>query len=148
VLGIAWGLGTICGSIAGGLLAQPAKKMPSLFGQTLFETFPYLLPNVVSAAMLLLGLIATIVFLKEPERAQKSTNPGVGSESVLKLIWREKQIMLTIAMYVCCGAINTFCKETNPLFFVASLDHGGLNFGTRCFVVVVVVVAVHHLTSY
>lgn len=26
------------------------------------------------------------------------------------MMWREKQIMLTVAMYVMCGAINTFCK--------------------------------------
>lgn len=57
--------------------------------------------------------------------------------------------MLAISLYVLCGAINTFCKgnsirfyififiyflffftETNPLFFVASVAHGGLNFSS------------------
>lgn len=68
-LGIAWGLGTICGSLSGGLLAQPAMKKPEWFGNTLFETFPYLLPNLLSALMLLLGLIATFVFLKVRRKA-------------------------------------------------------------------------------
>ena len=128
-LGIAWGLGTICGSVTGGVLAQPAKKWPEAFGGTIFGTFPYLLPNLVSAFMLLIGLLGTIIFLKEPERAKKKA-AAESSDHVFKLIWREKQIMLTIAMYVFCGALNTFCKETNPLFFVATIMKGGLDFGT------------------
>ncbi len=67
----------------------------------------------------------------------------------MRIIWRDKQIVLAISLYVTCGALNTFCKglsfvfhtiqaftfwffaaETNPLFFVASPEHGGLGFGS------------------
>ncbi len=64
LLGIFWGLGSICGSIAGGILARPAKKNPQMFGGTIFETFPYLLTNLSAAFMMVVGLIITAIFLK------------------------------------------------------------------------------------
>lgn len=77
-----WALGTIFGSVTGGVLAQPAKKLPNVFGGTVFETFPYLLPNLLSAFMLLLGLIATIVLLQVEKR---KNNLSLFFSSVLSL---------------------------------------------------------------
>ncbi len=70
-LGVAWGLGSICGSVVGGVLARPAKKWDFFIG-TAFDTFPYLLTNLVNAAMMLIGIAATAVFLKEPVRPARA----------------------------------------------------------------------------
>lgn len=50
----------------GGLLAKPSEGFPSLFpSDGLFGQFPYLLPNLVCAVLLLLSIIGSWLFLQE-----------------------------------------------------------------------------------
>ncbi|OLN97220.1 putative membrane protein YCR023C-like protein 4 [Colletotrichum chlorophyti] len=61
-----WTLGGIIGSAMGGFLAEPAKFFPSIFPEDgLFGRYPYLLPNVVSVAVIMLAVIQGIFFLEE-----------------------------------------------------------------------------------
>lgn len=60
-----WSIGTIPGPIIGSL-ANPAKTFPEIFsGSGLFATFPYLLPNLICAVMLLISIIVAYFFLTE-----------------------------------------------------------------------------------
>jgi MFS family permease len=53
-----WSIGTIIGPAIGGLFANPSLSMPSVFPQSgLFTTFPYLLPNLICATLLLLSIV-------------------------------------------------------------------------------------------
>lgn len=66
-----WTLGGIIGSAMGGFLAQPARFYPSLFpADGLFGRYPYLLPNLVAVAVIVLAVLQGIFFLEE-------TNPVV-----------------------------------------------------------------------
>lgn len=57
---------TLIGPALGGYLAEPVSKYPFLFSKgSLWETYPYLLPNVLSAALLLLCAILGLFFLRE-----------------------------------------------------------------------------------
>jgi hypothetical protein len=68
-----WMLGGIIGSAMGGFLAQPAHFYPSLFpADGLFGRYPYLLPNLVSATIVVLVIIQGIFLLEE-------TNPRGGT---------------------------------------------------------------------
>lgn len=60
-LPVLYGLGGITGPIVGGLLVMPM----SLFDPSKPNRYPYLLPNLVSAAILVLDFILTTVFLQE-----------------------------------------------------------------------------------
>jgi len=61
-----WSLGSIIGAAMGGFLAQPARYYPDIFPPDgLFGKFPYLLPNLVAAVVILLAIIQGLVFLKE-----------------------------------------------------------------------------------
>lgn len=61
-----WSIGTIIGPAIGGTLARPAESMPSLLSPTgIFAKFPYLLPNLVCAALLLSSVIFGYYFLVE-----------------------------------------------------------------------------------
>ena len=61
-----WSIGTIIGPVIGGMSARPAKSLPSLFSDTgIFATFPYLLPNLICALMLLISVLAGWCFLVE-----------------------------------------------------------------------------------
>ena len=53
------------GPAIGGWLAEPAKRFPSIFVGTVFETYPYLLPCLASSCLSLTGLIMAIFFIQE-----------------------------------------------------------------------------------
>ncbi|KAJ5675846.1 hypothetical protein N7462_008743 [Penicillium macrosclerotiorum] len=66
VMPFVWSIGTIIGPAIGGLLARPSEGFPSLFpSEGLFGRFPYLLPNLVCAFLLLLSIIGSWLFLRE-----------------------------------------------------------------------------------
>ena len=61
-----WSIGTIIGPAIGGTFARPADSMPSVFYPTgLFAQFPYLLPNLICAILLLISILFGYFFLVE-----------------------------------------------------------------------------------
>jgi hypothetical protein len=59
-----WSAGAIFGAAMGGYLSQPAETWP-IFKDTLFEKFPYLLPNAVAAGYIVIAIAVGVMFLKE-----------------------------------------------------------------------------------
>ncbi|KAK7044747.1 histone H2B [Favolaschia claudopus] len=57
ILGFCWGMGGVAGAIVGGAFERPAVKWPGVFEDTIFVTFPYLLPCAVAASVTLIGSI-------------------------------------------------------------------------------------------
>ena len=73
-----WSIGTIIGPAIGGTFARPHLSMPSLFSSTsFFAIFPYLLPNLICAALLLISMLFGYFFLKE-------THPDMQAWSTLE----------------------------------------------------------------
>ena len=61
-----WSIGTIIGPAIGGTFANPVESLPSFFSpNSVFATFPYLLPNLICAALLLISIIAGYFYLIE-----------------------------------------------------------------------------------
>ncbi|KAJ1890277.1 hypothetical protein LPJ81_005965, partial [Coemansia sp. IMI 209127] len=61
-----WHLGSMLGGAIGGLLVDPVKNYPSLFGNSvLFREYPYLLPCLVGASISLFGLVVGYFQLEE-----------------------------------------------------------------------------------
>lgn len=61
-----WSIGTIIGPAIGGTFARPVISMPSIFSPTgIFTHFPYLLPNLLCAAILLISILFGYFFLIE-----------------------------------------------------------------------------------
>ena len=61
-----WCVGAVLGSALGGALADPVASYPGLFGDSaLFQTYRYLLPNLVCAVVVLIGMTVGILFLEE-----------------------------------------------------------------------------------
>lgn len=71
IMPFVWCLGTIVGAALGGMLASPAAAFPSVFAGTIFETFPYLLPNLVCTVVVIFGLTVGILFLEETHEDKK-----------------------------------------------------------------------------
>lgn len=63
---------SIIGAGLGGCLAEPVKNYPNVFAKnTIFETFPFLLPNLLCAFVVLFSLIIGILFLDETHGKKK-----------------------------------------------------------------------------
>ncbi|KAK4197230.1 major facilitator superfamily domain-containing protein [Triangularia verruculosa] len=90
VMPLVWCIGSIVGPMIGGALAKPVESFPGLFSeQGLFNTFPYLLPNLFSAICVFIGVIVGILFLEETH-AERKHRPDRGVElgrSLMSRIW-------------------------------------------------------------
>lgn len=72
-----WYVGTIIGPSIGGTFSDPHQSLPTLFPSgCLFDRFPYLLPNVVCAALLLTGVILGYFLLEETHPDFKASAPA------------------------------------------------------------------------
>ncbi|EME83672.1 uncharacterized protein MYCFIDRAFT_203702 [Pseudocercospora fijiensis CIRAD86] len=67
IMPLVWNVGSIFGPTIGGALANPFNVKPGekREGGNLFEVFPYLLPNLVSAAFFACGITTGVLFLHE-----------------------------------------------------------------------------------
>ncbi|KAI0966857.1 major facilitator superfamily domain-containing protein [Xylaria arbuscula] len=80
VMPVVWCLGSIIGPMIGGALARPCISYPSLFSPgTIWDRYPYLLPNLFSAFVVLIGVINGFLFLEETH-GQKKTQRDRGLE--------------------------------------------------------------------
>ncbi|WPH00232.1 Hypothetical protein R9X50_00305500 [Acrodontium crateriforme] len=79
VLPFVWCLGSIFGSTLGGGLADPVKNYPSLFNPgSIFETYPYLLTNLVCAAVAAMSFTVGFFFLEETHEDKRDRlDPGL-----------------------------------------------------------------------
>ncbi|KAI1210871.1 MFS general substrate transporter [Annulohypoxylon truncatum] len=78
IMPVVWCLGSIIGPMIGGALARPCISYPSLFPPgTIWDRYPYLLPNLFSAFIVLIGVINGILFLEETH-AEKKLKPDRG----------------------------------------------------------------------
>ncbi|EED18488.1 MFS transporter, putative [Talaromyces stipitatus ATCC 10500] len=66
VMPFVWSIGTILGPAVGGLLAKPVEGFPSIFSPNgLFAKYPFLLPNLFCAGLLLISIIGGALLLQE-----------------------------------------------------------------------------------
>ncbi|KAI0421174.1 major facilitator superfamily domain-containing protein [Xylaria grammica] len=80
IMPVVWCLGSIIGPMIGGALARPCISYPSIFSPgTIWERYPYLLPNLFSALIVLVGVINGFLFLEETH-AQKKMQRDRGLE--------------------------------------------------------------------
>ncbi|KAL8716859.1 MAG: hypothetical protein Q9225_005850 [Loekoesia sp. 1 TL-2023] len=66
VMPFVWSIGTIIGPAIGGVTARPAVSMPDVFSPSgIFGKFPFLLPNLICSALLLVSICLGYFFLIE-----------------------------------------------------------------------------------
>ena len=81
-----YGIGAITGPLIGGVLAQPVSGTPSGPISKLLAEYPYLLPNVVSAFILFLGLLSAAFLLDESLKEAKELQP-LGTRVKSLFVW-------------------------------------------------------------
>lgn len=78
VMPFVWSIGTIIGPAIGGLFANPHDTFPDAFpAGSLFHVFPYLLPNLLCAFLLLISILLGFFLLEEthPDMQPRVTLP-------------------------------------------------------------------------
>ncbi len=66
IMPFVWSMGTIVGPALGGLLASPSQAYPDVFSKHgFFGHFPWALPNLVCAALMLISIVMSYFFLEE-----------------------------------------------------------------------------------
>ena len=76
-------IGRLLGPSIGGLLSNPAAKFPALAHSSVFATYPYLLPCIISAVVSVAGIL--IAYRNLPETLNQapppSAKPPAGQEA-------------------------------------------------------------------
>ncbi|KAI9706083.1 MAG: hypothetical protein M1836_005489 [Candelina mexicana] len=81
IMPFVWSLGSFLGPALGGALAQPCESYPVFFRRgTVFDKFPFLLPNLVCTAILAGGVVIGILFLEETH-GEKKFRRDIGLEA-------------------------------------------------------------------
>jgi MFS family permease len=107
-----WSLGSILGPAMGGALAQPSKTFPNAFPPgSLFDTFPFLLPNLICVVILLCGITIGILFLEETHSEVKHRHDA-GREAGQWILKNVKSLFGLKTEYV---EIETIDKDAHML---------------------------------
>ncbi|KAH8807652.1 MFS multidrug transporter [Xylogone sp. PMI_703] len=78
-------LGALIGPVIGGHLAEPVKIMPSIFHKnSIYGTFPYLLPNLVVVLFIMASGFLGFFFLEE-SHPEKQNQPDIGRKMAIWL---------------------------------------------------------------
>lgn len=79
VMPFVWSIGTIIGPCIGGTFADPHSAWPEIFPKgSIFDRYPYLLPNLMCSFLMLVSIVLGIVLLDEthPDMQPRSNLPA------------------------------------------------------------------------
>ena len=134
LIGAAFGLGFTFGPFIGGEFSSPAERW-EIFENTIFETYPYLLPCVIASALSTFAFLLAWKYLEESKPATTQTvenRSWVGQFTDMgKNAWKMLRhptvgAMIVVAMLFTYGF--TIMHAVFILFTEMSTDNGGLSF--------------------
>lgn len=93
ILPFVWSIGTVIGPSIGGYFANPAANFPTIFpSDGLFARYPYLLPNLICAVLLMVGVLVGLLFLNEthPDMQKDDTSDWWDADAETPLLFEPK----------------------------------------------------------
>ncbi|PPQ63561.1 hypothetical protein CVT24_004858 [Panaeolus cyanescens] len=141
---VVWGFGSTIGPLIGGTLARPHERFPKYFSGTFWKTYPYFLPCLVPAVVVMMGFTITLIFFKEVrsihalpfslilyinQTIQKRSQGGgeIDDKPVPLRKLLTYRVVLSVSNYVVLAFLNIALYALLPLFLAMPLEIGGLN---------------------
>lgn len=141
--GFSGNVGIFIGPIIGGLLAEPARNMPALFGDSgFFVDYPYALPGFAIGVVVAVGGVACALFLEETldrkQAASVSGGAGDGSETemrdgadmTIRQIIKAPGVAIVIGMYSHVMLLGFVYTAILPLALFTPVALGGVGFSS------------------
>eukprot|EP01080_Neovahlkampfia_damariscottae_P007666 gene7666-12132_t len=85
VLNSSFSISIIIGPLIGGFLSRPYERLPFLFDNIFFRTFPYCLPNLFLAFLSFFGFTLAFFFMKESRFKKEEKKEEIESVEVEKI---------------------------------------------------------------
>ncbi|XP_006462217.1 hypothetical protein AGABI2DRAFT_186233 [Agaricus bisporus var. bisporus H97] len=144
---LAWASGATLGPFIGGLLARPAERFPSIFGDNAFlKKHPYFLPCAVPATYSACAWLIAYLFLKETvqqpisirelvfksaNKSRPSTNPDtIITENTNRPLPLKSLLVTRVVVagfnYVFLSLVDISFRVVQPLFLSTPIALGGL----------------------
>ncbi|KAJ7641864.1 MFS transporter [Roridomyces roridus] len=122
-------MGIFLGPVIGGSLSEPTINYPSVFGHIgLFETYPYLLPTLVTGCFSASAAVLCTFFVRETlETKIKSSGPATPPMTTWEVI-RAPGVAVVLFIISHVALIALGYTAIVPLFWFTSVDLGGLGF--------------------
>lgn len=91
IMPLIYTIGGIFGPAIGGILANPAKTYPEIFGKSnFFKIYPYALPNLALGFFFLIGIVTGFLFLNVSGHPKGKTKPEL---NVTRRLSRRKNMI-------------------------------------------------------
>eukprot|EP01080_Neovahlkampfia_damariscottae_P001189 gene1189-10703_t len=127
ILGFAWGAGGIVGPSISGLLSRPVKSYPNIFKRnSIWDRFPYLIPNLICSIFMSIGLLLSIIFLKNNNSIEKKKSIKEEFKQISKILTRNS--IFSIIVFMVSTFIYSMATEIFGIWAILPLEEGGLNF--------------------
>jgi MFS family permease len=140
IIGGTYAIAIIIGPMIGGFLTRPAQKIPVIFNNWFFVTFPYCLPNLVLASISTIAAVLGYFFLIESKTNQVKEKSEVNSEiiptvSLLRRfvnkfknspIFQSRAPFLACASYALMGMGDIIFSEVFTIWLWTPLQNKGL----------------------
>ncbi|OQO06440.1 hypothetical protein B0A48_08223 [Cryoendolithus antarcticus] len=112
VMPIVWCLGSVAGSAIGGVMADPVRNYGWAEG-SIWDKFPFLLPNVFCTAVVVLAMFVGILFLEETHEEKKlERDRGLElGKRILSIFQRESMAPLSSTKTAHASTTYTLIRE-------------------------------------
>lgn len=137
-----WNIGLVVGPSIGGLLSRPAKTFPEFFKHSpVFHTYPYCLPNLITAFLAGIGLFLSIFYFPETLPVASKTEstshdqeqplldaPELSKGASVKELLAMRSIPFALFAYFLLSMVQIMFDELCPLWAMSSRSKGGLSY--------------------
>jgi hypothetical protein len=129
ILGFAWGAGGIVGPSISGLLSRPVLNYPMIFKRgSIWDRFPYLIPNLICSILMVFGMITTFLFLKNDVAPENSKKKSIREELKQFSQLLTKDSIFSVVTFMISTFIYSMASEIFGIWALLPLNEGGLNF--------------------
>jgi MFS family permease len=118
IMPFVWSVGIIIGPAVGGYFAAPSKNFPdTALDNKLFRTFPYLLPNLICTALMIVSIVAGWICLDETHPdMQPTSKPRAADETtartpVMATQGTTSMPAVNLTQHDSYGTFNRICEE-------------------------------------